>query len=234
LEKRDGATLTTRDGIDPWNESKPTSASGELLGSAAVNDASQWIRWSVKPEVVQHWIAEPNTNRGMILWGTPPGKAVSFASREFGDLHYRPELRLSISIPDAELPALKKALGDSVSDAKTGRASSVWLERGARYRIVQPIIAASDEKHLKDLKSMFEAKDKAGGLEMVETGKARRLDGGSLLVLDIHDEGILDRALGNFWNVECRHFVDGANRGKVFVFGFYWRENFVKLEQRSQ
>ena len=229
-EKRDGATLSTSDGSTLWKAGKPTGVAGAPLGSAAVAGAPNWIKWNLKPSIVQQWITHPEKNYGVVIWGKPPGKAVSFASCESSEAGHRPVLRLTLLVPDAEVAAVKATFGSSVPAQGDEKPGPVWLVEGGQYKITKSIIAASSEKYVEDLRKTFNAKDTEGGLEMVRRGQARRLDEGTLLVLAIHDKGILDRVLGSDWYVECRYLVNGKSGGKVYIFGPYFRDDFMEVE----
>jgi hypothetical protein len=133
-DKHDGATLGTRDGTFPWVNGKPVSCAGAVLGSAVIGSAAhEWVRWGLKTYAVEQWISHPEENFGVVVWGKPPGKAVSFASRESGSVSQRPILRLTLSVPDANVAAVKRnpqtqTTGDGLAKGRDADKGGTSLE----------------------------------------------------------------------------------------------------------
>jgi hypothetical protein len=105
--KKDGATLKTYDGIHPWPGGKVTSVAGKLLGTT-IHEGNQRrpYKWDLKPDAIQAWVSGSRSNYGFMVWGKPPGKAVDFTAKDSTAVELRPILRLTLSLPDADVVKL--------------------------------------------------------------------------------------------------------------------------------
>jgi hypothetical protein len=60
--------------------------------------ANQWYEWDIT-SVVQRWVANPVSNRGLLLTGSDVSQEVRFYSSEWPSLQQRPKLTLEYTIP---------------------------------------------------------------------------------------------------------------------------------------
>ncbi|MGH7914817.1 MAG: DNRLRE domain-containing protein, partial [Candidatus Binataceae bacterium] len=127
----DGATLKTTDGRVPWRGGSPTAAVGTLQGTATIAGANRWYRWPLDPKVIANSIAGRRENLGYIIQGKAPGKAVSFASREWGTVALRPILRLELEMPKEEVARL----GTGLKARRIEAVSPYALSRQVTYRL---------------------------------------------------------------------------------------------------
>ncbi|MBA3482686.1 MAG: DNRLRE domain-containing protein [Pirellulales bacterium] len=98
---RNGTTIKTFDGKKPWPKGSPLASAGTRLGAIVHRGgAPRWYEWPLKVQVINEWISGKRPNNGMIVWGKAPGKAVSFSSSESPRLETRPQLTLTVTIPD--------------------------------------------------------------------------------------------------------------------------------------
>lgn len=136
----DGATLKTTDGHVPWPGGSPTSAAGMLQATATITGANRWYRWPLDPDGITDLIAGHRENLGYIVWGKAPGKAVSFASREWGTVAQRPVLRLELEMPKQDVERFKRLLKVLRIQAISPQA----LTRQATYRLSRETVLMPD------------------------------------------------------------------------------------------
>ncbi len=105
---QNGANIQTYNGQDAWPEGKVTFSSSKRLGRTVIagGQKQRWYKWKLNTARVQEWINGDQKNHGMVIDGRPPGKAVAFVSRENPDPARRPILRLTLSLPQSDLPRL--------------------------------------------------------------------------------------------------------------------------------
>jgi hypothetical protein len=97
-------------------------------------------------------------------------------------------------------------------------------ELGDKYKVIDGIVCATEQKYVDELRTAMYAKDEEGCKEMIAKRQARIIDEGTLLILKVHDR----KLFGNKEYVECRHTQDGKNMGKVFVFSFMFTSKFLE------
>lgn len=105
--RRDGVSLNTPNGRNPWPNGSHLAA-GKALGEATLRGRHLWYKWSIDPALVTNWIAG-RENYGLVIWGKAPGKAVSFASRDWPSIAQRPILRLQLSLTREQAKSLQRA-----------------------------------------------------------------------------------------------------------------------------
>jgi hypothetical protein len=66
----------------------------------------RWYKWKLNTPVIQEWIMGTRPNNGLMIWGKAPGKAVSFTSKDSTAAERRPILRLTLSLPGADVAKL--------------------------------------------------------------------------------------------------------------------------------
>lgn len=110
-----GAMLNTSDGIKAWMNGRVTAAAGPRMGVTEHKGADvKWYTWKLKPEPIQRWLDREKTNHGFMVWGKPPGKAISFTSSESTSVQQRPTLRLHLDIPDNDVLKLGRLLSSGI------------------------------------------------------------------------------------------------------------------------
>jgi hypothetical protein len=114
-----GATFLTTDGKNPWPNGDALSVAGVPMGTAVLKGPhGRWPRWELDPRVVQDWVSGERPNFGFILFGRPPGKAISFASSESDEIAQHPVLRLTLSVIPAEARKLRRFSGRPITAAR--------------------------------------------------------------------------------------------------------------------
>lgn len=111
---KDGATLTTSDGAEPWLKKSLALIAREQLGTAVITgESNKRYSWKLDPRIVQSWISDTEKNYGMVLKGEEPGKAVSFFARETSRVSIRPKLRLRLAMSRFNTRRMKIVATDS-------------------------------------------------------------------------------------------------------------------------
>lgn len=112
----DGATFATFDGAAAWPMGIVTASAGRELSTEVIPAGlpQQWFKWRVAPALVQEWLDNREQNRGFMVWGKPPGKAVAFHSSECEDPGMRPVLRLALSVPDRDVALLGRLAASDI------------------------------------------------------------------------------------------------------------------------
>jgi len=93
------ATWNRFDGLSPWpgGQNGGAAAIGSLASSATIGRTYRWVSWDVT-DLALDWVAQPETNFGMVLDGDASAAIDSnryFASGEFPDPLLRPRLLIT-------------------------------------------------------------------------------------------------------------------------------------------
>ncbi len=132
---QDGATIRTSDGTQPWPNGQVTASAGELLATTVHRGGkTRWYKWRLKPEIVEEWISGERPNRGLMVWGKRPGKAVSFVSSQSSTVVNRPILRVTIQGPADVVRQYKVRVAADVKAAKR----LMVAERYKKFRKREP------------------------------------------------------------------------------------------------
>lgn len=102
-----GASTRTSDGGKEWPGGSVLKNIGDKLASTKHQGREQkWYGWDLPTEVVKDWLTGKRPSaHGVVIVGSAPGKAISFASSQTTTVANRPRLILTVNFPGTKTKA---------------------------------------------------------------------------------------------------------------------------------